>query len=108
MRGSESGEIYPTLAPHHLRDALSAQGHDFEIVRGRDLDVCKRKRHVVVRNSDCIVTGEIPDASNADLDFECYRQMTRALEGEERLPKYAILTTSRGCPFDCAYCAQKA
>ena len=34
--------------------------------------------------------------------------MTRLLEGEERLPRYAILTTSRGCPFDCAYCAQKA
>ncbi len=102
------GGIYPTLAPHHLRDALLAQGHDFEIVRGRDLDVGKRNREVAVRNSDCIVTGEIPEASNADLDFECYRQMTRALQGEERLPKYAILTTSRGCPFDCAYCAQKA
>jgi len=34
--------------------------------------------------------------------------MTRALEGQERLPDYAILTTSRGCPFDCSYCAQKA
>ena len=102
------GGIYPTLAPHHLRDALLAQGHDFEIVRGRDLDVGKRNQEVAVRNSDCIVTGEIPEASNADLDFEGYRQMTRALQGEERLPKYAILTTSRGCPFDCAYCAQKA
>ena len=102
------GGIYPTLSPHHLRDALSAEGHDFEIVRGRDLDIGKRKRRTVVRNSDCIVTGEIPDASNADLDFECYRQMTRAQEGEERLPQYAILTTSRGCPFDCSYCAQKA
>jgi radical SAM superfamily enzyme YgiQ (UPF0313 family) len=59
-------------------------------------------------NGDCIVTGEIPAASNAGLDFEGYRRMTRDLEGEERLPNYAILTTSRGCPFDCSYCAQKA
>lgn len=102
------GGIYPTLAPHHLRHALAAAGHDFEVVRGRDLTVEGSRGSSVVRNCDCIVTGEIPGASNANLDFECYREMTRLLEGEERLPKYAILTTSRGCPFDCAYCAQKA
>ena len=51
------GGIYPTLAPHHLLDALSAQGHHFEIIRGRDLDVGKRKRQTVIRNNDCIVTG---------------------------------------------------
>jgi radical SAM superfamily enzyme YgiQ (UPF0313 family) len=102
------GGIYPTLAPHHLRHALGAAGHSFEVVRGRDLVVERIGDQAVVRNGDCIVTGEIPAASNADLDFECYREMTRLLDGEERLPKYAILTTSRGCPFDCAYCAQKA
>lgn len=102
------GGIYPTLAPHHLRQALAAAGHSFEVVRGRDLVVETTASGVGVRNGDCIVTGEIPDASNADLDFEGYRDMTRLIEGEERLPKYAILTTSRGCPFDCAYCAQKA
>jgi radical SAM superfamily enzyme YgiQ (UPF0313 family) len=102
------GGIYPTLAPQHLRQTLAAAGHAFEIVRGRDLTVESGPAGAVVRNGDCIVTGEIPDASNADLDFECYREMTRLLEGEERLPRYAILTTSRGCPFDCAYCAQKA
>lgn len=102
------GGIYPTLAPHHLRNALAAEGFPFDIVRGRDLTLEESKNTTVVRNHDSIVTGEIPDASNSDLDFECYRQMTRAFEGEERLPKYAILTTSRGCPFDCSYCAQKA
>ena len=102
------GGIYPTLAPHHLRRALEADGFHFDLVRGRDL-VLKRSRGALrVANPDVIVTGEIPDASNADLDFEGYRQMTRSLEGQERLPNYAILTTSRGCPFDCAYCAQKA
>src|ERR1700687_1327235 len=102
------GGIYPTLAPHHLKNALAAHGYTFEIVRGRDLKVEKAGDQVTVRTPDCIVTGEIRAASNADLDFECYRQMTRALEGEERLPNYAILTTSRGCPFACSYCAQKA
>lgn len=101
------GGIYPTLAPHHLRHALAARGHTFEIVRGRDLTIEQRK-HSTVTNYDVIVTGEIPGASNASLDFEVYREMTRAIDGEERLPKYAILTTSRGCPFDCSYCAQKA
>ena len=102
------GGIYPTLAPHHLRHALEARGHTFEVVRGRDLAVGTRRGHTTIQNGDVIVTGEIPGASNAALDFEGYREMTRALEGEERLPKYAILTTSRGCPFDCSYCAQKA
>jgi radical SAM superfamily enzyme YgiQ (UPF0313 family) len=102
------GGIYPTLAPHHLRHALSARGHSFQVVRGRDLSIERGKRGLIVRNPDAIVTGEIPGASNAALDFEGYKEMTRTLEGEERLPKYAILTTSRGCPFDCSYCAQKA
>jgi radical SAM superfamily enzyme YgiQ (UPF0313 family) len=102
------GGLYPTLAPHHLRLKLAAVGLGFDLVRGRDFTIVtsKGKRRVV--NGDCIVTGEIPEASNADLDFEGYRQMTRDFEGQERLPDYAILTTSRGCPFDCSYCAQKA
>jgi radical SAM superfamily enzyme YgiQ (UPF0313 family) len=102
------GGIYPTLAPHHLRQALAAAGHVFEVVRGRDLTITTRKQDCFVANNDVIVTGEIPDASNLGLDFELYRQMTVAIEGVERLPSYVILTTSRGCPFDCAYCAQKA
>jgi radical SAM superfamily enzyme YgiQ (UPF0313 family) len=102
------GGIYPTLAPHHLRLKLELAGLHFELVRGRELSITASKGKARVANGDCIVTGEIPQASNADLDFEGYLEMTRALEGEERLPRYAILTTSRGCPFDCSYCAQKA
>jgi radical SAM superfamily enzyme YgiQ (UPF0313 family) len=102
------GGLYPTLAPHHLRLKLEAAGLRFELVRGRDLTVETVGGMPRVVNGDCIVTGEIPEASNASLDFESYRQMTRDLEGIERLPSYAILTTSRGCPFDCSYCAQKA
>jgi radical SAM superfamily enzyme YgiQ (UPF0313 family) len=102
------GGLYPTLAPHHLRLKLEATGFIFELVRGRDLAISTMKGKARVMNGDCIVTGEIPAASNADLDFQGYRQMTREFEGAERLPGYAILTTSRGCPFDCSYCAQKA
>ncbi len=102
------GGIYPTLAPRHLKEKLASRGLDFELVRGRDLDLKKSRRGTRVLNADCIVTGEIPDASNADIDFDVYREMTRSLEGNERLPDYAILMTSRGCPFDCSYCAQKA
>lgn len=102
------GGLYPTLAPHHLRLKLVAAGFNFELVRGKDLSITTVRGKRRVANADCIVTGELPAASNADLDFEGYRQMTRDFEGEERLPKYAILTTSRGCPFDCSYCAQKA
>lgn len=92
----------------HLRDALKEHGYEFDLVRGRDLTMERKRTGAVIRNADCIVIGEIPEASTENLDFECYRQMTRALEAEERLPDYAILTTSRGCPFDCSYCAQKA
>jgi radical SAM superfamily enzyme YgiQ (UPF0313 family) len=102
------GGIYPTLAPHHLRSMLAAKGAEFEIVRGRDLVKRAWRGRTKIANDDCIVTGEIPEASNEDLDFGVYRDMTRDLEGHERLPSYAILTTSRGCPFDCSYCAQKA
>lgn len=102
------GGLYPTLAPHHLRLKLEASGYRFALVRGRDLAIAEADGVRRLANGDCIVTGEIPGASNANLDFEGYRQMTRAFEGVERLPKYAILTTSRGCPFDCSYCAQKA
>lgn len=102
------GGLYPTLAPDHLRLKLQGAGLMFERVRGRDLAIATVRGRSQVANADCIVTGEIPEASNADLDFEGYRQMTRDLEGQERLPDYAILTTSRGCPFDCSYCAQKA
>lgn len=102
------GGIYPTLAPNHLRDALRARGYEFQVVRGRDLEVTRGDDGTQVANPDCIVTGEVPEASNADLDFEVFRHMTREFERQERLPEYAILMTSRGCPFDCSYCAQKA
>lgn len=99
------GGIYPTLAPHHLQSALSAKGFKFEVLRGGELERAVKAKAPV---GDCIATGEIPEAAFCDLDFEVYRQMTRQFGDAERLPDYAILITSRGCPFDCAYCAQRA
>src|SRR5207237_4308529 len=46
-----------------------------------------------------IVKGEIPTANDLPLDLELYA------EGGALHPSYTILTTSRGCPRDCEYCA---
>ncbi len=49
-------------------------------------------------NADIIFKGEIAEASNLPTDLSLYH----------RTPTYAILTTSRGCPWDCVYCAARA
>lgn len=46
---------------------------------------------------DLVVRGEIPEANDLWTDLSPY----------DRAPSYAIITPSRGCPFNCAYCAQK-
>lgn len=48
-------------------------------------------------NPDIVVVGEILEANNIWTDLSLY----------DRKPTYAIITPSRGCPFNCAYCAQK-
>jgi radical SAM superfamily enzyme YgiQ (UPF0313 family) len=47
--------------------------------------------------ADIVVKGEIYEASDMWTDISLY----------EKTPEYAIITSSRGCPFDCSYCAQK-
>jgi len=49
-------------------------------------------------NADYIFKGEIAAASNLPTDLSLYATP----------PTYAILTTSRGCPWDCVYCAARA
>jgi radical SAM superfamily enzyme YgiQ (UPF0313 family) len=113
------GGIYPTLASDHLQDKLAERGLTFEVVLGFDLDLDDRR--------DLVVIGEIPEASWLDLDFDLYYEPhlpnSRYYHGpkpgepghksaiaDRRYygPPYAILTTTRGCPFNCAYCAQHA
>src|SRR5439155_94733 len=48
--------------------------------------------------ADIVFKGELTAASNLPTDLSLY----------ERAPSYAILTTSRGCPWDCNYCAARA
>ena len=47
---------------------------------------------------DVVVVGEVEEANGLWTDLSLYRKK----------PRYAIITASRGCPFDCSYCAQKA
>lgn len=49
-------------------------------------------------NANVIFQGEISEASNLPTDLSLYAKP----------PTYAILTTSRGCPWDCVYCAARA
>ncbi len=47
--------------------------------------------------ADVIVSGEVREASDLWTDLSLYRET----------PKYAIIGTSRGCPYNCAHCAQR-
>lgn len=98
------GGIYPTLASQHLQGKLRERGLDFKVLSGRNLRIESR----VVAEPDCIVIGEVPGASWKPLDFELYQKPLWSDTGEPEIPTYCILTTSRGCPYDCSYCAQKA
>jgi radical SAM superfamily enzyme YgiQ (UPF0313 family) len=44
-----------------------------------------------------VVAGEVAEANDLWTDLSLY----------EKPPSYAIITPSRGCPYDCAYCAQR-
>ncbi|CAG7644664.1 hypothetical protein PAESOLCIP111_04764 [Paenibacillus solanacearum] len=84
------GGIYPTLAPWHAEKKL---GIDPLLMKGVKLDLnndAQMDRHLVIFN-------EVPAASNLDLATDLY-------DDKER-PPYTILTTSRGCPHICSYCA---
>jgi len=94
------GGIYPTLAPEHamtrlgLREPLHLQG--------RELQPLNREQ----QRRDIVVSATIPDANPLALGLDLYvNDGTGEPEPGDGLPKYTILTTSRGCPFKCAYCA---
>ncbi len=53
-----------------------------------------------------MVSATIPEANPLPLALDLYRaDGTGEPEPDGKLPEYTILTTSRGCPFKCAYCA---
>lgn len=94
------GGIYPTLIPEHamrnlgLRDPLHLQG--------RELDPLSPKQ----QQRDIVVSATIPDANPLPLDLDLYlADGAGEEEPGRRLPEYTIMTTSRGCPFKCAYCS---
>ena len=87
------GGIYPTLAPQHAAKQLGIPQP--LIIAGNQLSLNDRdqsSRHL-------IVTGEIPAANDLPLALDLYTQAGVIH------PTYTILTTSRGCPRDCEYCA---
>lgn len=47
--------------------------------------------------ADIVVAGEVHEANDLWTDLDQYR----------RKPPYAIITPSRGCPYNCHYCAAK-
>ena len=87
------GGIYPTLAPDHAAKNLGLPNP--LVVAGDQLNLRDRKqssRHLIVK-------GEIPAANDLPLDLALYSK------AGSLHPTYTILTTSRGCPRDCEYCA---
>ena len=77
------GGIYPTLYPEHANLYL-------------------RERTNINDENLVIVDGEIcEEAASALTDLSLYKD-----DVYDTFPKYSLITGSRGCPFDCAYCAQ--
>jgi len=73
------GGIYPTLYSEHAEARLAGESDEVVVVPG---EVCD-------------------EAASSWTDLSLY-----ADEVYRTRPAYAIITGSRGCPFDCAYCAQ--
>lgn len=94
------GGIYPTLAPKHAMTKLGLRKPLH--LQGRELDPLNPEQ----QRRDIVVSATIPDANPLPLDLELYREDgVGEPEKDGELPDYTILTTSRGCPFKCSYCA---
>lgn len=94
------GGIYPTLIPEHALKNLGLKNPLH--LQGRELDPLDRKQ----QTRDIVVSATVPDANPLPLALDLYRSDgCDDPEPDGKLPDYTILTTSRGCPFKCAYCA---
>jgi radical SAM superfamily enzyme YgiQ (UPF0313 family) len=77
------GGIYPTLYPEHA---------DLYLREGTNLN----------DENLIIADGEICDeAASSQTDLSVYKD-----DIYDHVPQYSLITGSRGCPFNCAYCAQ--
>jgi radical SAM superfamily enzyme YgiQ (UPF0313 family) len=86
------GGIYPTLT-HKYKHPQTKLGINPLVIKGDFLDLNdpeQMSKHIIVYN-------EVPPASNLNLALDLYK--------DDERPPYTILTTSRGCPHICAYCA---
>src|SRR5262249_4088850 len=93
------GGIYPTLIPAHAMSSLGLR--DPLHLQGRDLDPFDPNQ----QTRDIVVSATIPDANSHRLALDLYEtDGVGDPESPGTLPEYTILTTSRGCPFKCAYC----
>lgn len=86
------GGIYPTLAGDHAVSKLGLKRP--LLIEGWRLTDPSDPEWM---EHDLVVSGEVLSASDLDLDLDLYVP-------DER-PPYTVLTTSRGCPHFCSYCA---
>lgn len=86
------GGIYPTLAPDHAKVKL---GIECEVIEGKEHPFMLDEEELMSKH--LVVKGEIRPASDLDLATDLYKDIER--------PPYTILTSSRGCPHICSYCA---
>ncbi|WP_062239020.1 radical SAM protein [Fictibacillus sp. FJAT-27399] len=86
------GGIYPTLT-HKYNHPQTKLGITPLVIKGDQLDLNNEEQ----MSNHLIVYNEIKHASNKSLALDLYPDSEK--------PPYTILTTSRGCPHICAYCA---
>ncbi|NYB28196.1 MAG: radical SAM protein [Methanobacteriaceae archaeon] len=98
------GGIYPTLCPEHALKNIPAFS---EIIKGEELFKRLESKGIGYGNNT-IVCGEVPEASDLKTDLSLYTSSETNLNPHtDYTVRYAILSASRGCPYNCSYCAQK-
>jgi radical SAM superfamily enzyme YgiQ (UPF0313 family) len=84
-----------------VRDLISRLrrrfGNKTTIILGGIYPTLVPEHAVQFTHPDIVVSGEVTEANELWTDLSLYTVP----------PTYAILTPSRGCPYNCAYCAQK-
>lgn len=83
------------------RDAVELVRHIFpraQVIVGGIYPTLAPEHASTRLGADIIFKGELPAASHLPIDLSFY----------ETRPSYAILATTRGCPWDCHYCAARA